>query len=83
MEEKEYMEKSMMEIWLISRIYQQLEYRMPMEVAELKVYPNLFRGSAYYICPRCRVTMEREFQSYCDRCGQKLDWRKYLKVKII
>ncbi|MBQ6700823.1 MAG: hypothetical protein IJM98_09225 [Oscillospiraceae bacterium] len=34
-------------------------------------------GYEYPICPRCRITLEREYQAYCDRCGQALDWKKY------
>lgn len=29
---------------------------------------------AYPVCPGCRMTIDREYQSYCDRCGQKLVW---------
>lgn len=36
----------------------------------------------YYRCPRCCVTLDRDFVSYCDRCGQKLDWTKYKSVKL-
>lgn len=33
-----------------------------------------------YTCPTCgkvtlRTTIEFEYPSFCDRCGQKLDWR--------
>ena len=37
----------------------------------------------HYICPRCGITMEREFMSYCDRCGQCLGWKHYKKAVII
>lgn len=37
----------------------------------------------YYLCPRCAVTLDREFQNYCDRCGQKLDWSGYRKARLI
>ncbi len=55
-------------------------YRRPMAVTEVMIYWN---GAGYYICPRCRITLEREFMAYCDRCGQCLDWRQYRKVKRI
>ena len=29
------------------------------------------------VCPNCGITMEREYQSFCDRCGQKLAWNLY------
>ena len=57
-----------------------VSYRLPMMVTEMKVYWN---GSSYYVCPRCKITMEREFSGYCDRCGQKLGWKEYRKAKII
>lgn len=33
-------------------------------------------GSAwvYYVCPRCGSSVEREYQKYCESCGQKLAW---------
>ena len=27
--------------------------------------------------------MEREFMAFCDRCGQKLDWRGYKNYSLI
>lgn len=45
------------------------EYRMELPIREVMVFPN---GHAYYVCPRCNITLEREFMSYCDRCGQHL-----------
>lgn len=69
--------------WSADWIQQQLRYRVAMPVMELLVFPRAFGETSYYKCPRCQVTMEREFQSFCDRCGQKLDWDDYLNVKII
>ena len=31
--------------------------------------------TAYYLCPKCGIFLEREFVRYCDQCGQKLNWR--------
>ena len=55
-------------------------YRLQMPVAEVMVFSN---GFAYYVCPRCHITVEREFMAYCDRCGQHLGWKNYKKAKII
>ena len=52
-------------------------------VKERMVFSNISSQTTYYVCPRCQTTMEREFMSFCDRCGQKLDWRGYKKAKII
>ena len=51
-------------------------YRTPMPVTHFSMHQN----TAYYICPRCQITMEREFMAYCDRCGQCLTWRGYRKA---
>lgn len=55
-----------------------MTYRAPMPVIHLKRY----RETTYYLCPRCKVTLEREFTAYCDRCGQRLSWKKYKKAVI-
>lgn len=56
------------------------DYRKALLVQELMVFPG---GSGYYLCPRCRITLEREFVSYCDRCGQHLGWKRYRKARVI
>ena len=54
-------------------------YRIPMLVTRLRAYQT----TSFYICPRCNTTMEREFMSYCDRCGQRLDWKHYKKAIVL
>ena len=54
-------------------------YRSPMPVAHFRKY----QATVYYVCPRCNVTMEREFMAYCDRCGQCLSWMNYKKMIMI
>lgn len=60
-------------------IREKLLYRDPMIVSEIKV---LRTGYYFPICPRCDCTMEVEYQSFCDRCGQRLNWNGFLKAKI-
>ena len=55
-------------------------YRPKMPVAEAVLFLD---GNRYYVCPRCRATMEREFMNFCDRCGQHLDWNGYKKAKLV
>lgn len=57
-----------------------ISYRQPRRVTEVFVLPS---GSTYPICPRCRTSIEREYMSYCDRCGQALEWKHYLKAAIV
>ena len=53
---------------------QELSYRIPMPVTEVCRFQGTSSLIAFPVCPQCGQTMEREFQSYCDRCGQCLDW---------
>lgn len=59
-----------------------LSYRIPAKIQTALVTRGPLGNGLYYQCPRCRTTLEREFTAYCDRCGQRLDWRDYKKVKI-
>ena len=54
-------------------------YRIPMRVTTIFVYRN---GNAYPLCPNCKITLEREYQNYCDRCGQALDWKQYRRAIV-
>ncbi len=59
-------------------------YREPMPVNEIMMFSSSICGDAsYYVCPKCKVTLEWEFMDFCDRCGQKLDWKGCKKAKII
>ena len=60
-------------------IEEKLLYREPMIVAEIKKL-----GSCGYfpICPRCDSTIEREYQSFYDRCGQMLKWTGFSRAKV-
>lgn len=55
----------------------------PLPVTQTMVFPAASDRSGYPVCPNCRVTLEREYQSYCDRCGQHLDWSRYEAAEII
>lgn len=70
---------------LLRKTVEQLaSYRRGMPVTEMRVSCSPFYGeTGYYVCPRCSITMEREFMAFCDRCGQKLDWKDYKKVRKI
>lgn len=51
-----------------------------MSVVEVRLFQS---GAAYPMCPRCRVTLEREYQNFCDRCGQKLKWAVYYLIALL
>jgi len=48
-----------------------ITYRIPLPVTKIAVYA---RNDTYPICPRCSTSLDREYMSFCDRCGQKLNW---------
>lgn len=58
-------------------------YRVPRPVTERVVFPDCSGAPSYYVCPRCGITLEREFAAFCDRCGQRLGWRGCREAKII
>ena len=57
-------------------------YRWPWKVKEVCSYKW---GAEFPKCPRCGTTMEREYQLFCDRCGQRLNWSRFddCEVKYI
>ena len=67
-------------ILLLKDNYESVQRLNPMRVRQVLRLPS---GYTYPICPACRITLEREYQSYCDRCGQCLNWNQYEKAMII
>ena len=60
----------------VRRRYKQLElysYRVPRLVRDSSICLD---GYYYARCPRCQSSLGRDYQLYCDRCGQALDWSK-------
>lgn len=54
-----------------SNVLRELSYRVRMRVEKcVKEGPYFFS-----VCPKCGSIIERDYQSYCDRCGQALSWR--------
>lgn len=55
-------------------------YRAPMEVTHILKLPG---GCYYPVCPRCKSSVDREYMRYCDRCGQKLGWKRIKEAIIV
>ncbi len=55
----------------ITFVTRELSFRIPLPVTELRTYGS---SDEYYVCPRCKLTLDREYMAYCDRCGQCLVW---------
>lgn len=58
------------------------DYRAPIQVSAIRLYHFATGDVSFPICPRCNRTLEREYQSYCDRCGQHLSWKNFDKAVI-
>lgn len=58
-------------------------FRMTMPVKQIRVYRTKDSFTAFPVCPQCGSTLEREYQSYCDRCGQCLDWSSFHKAAVL
>lgn len=66
------------------KLKEMASFQIPMRVTEkIMIQAYAYQYDIYYICPRCKVGLERDFQSYCDRCGQRLDWKDYKKAKMV
>ena len=67
------------ELLLSSETQEQLSYRIPKEVIDARLYRDIaFSADTYFsICPKCNTTLERDYQNFCDRCGQRLSWNLY------
>lgn len=48
----------------------------------VKVVYSYEWGVEFLSCPRCRTTMEREYQLFCDRCGQRLNWSGFDNCEV-
>ena len=57
-------------------------YRSPMSVTAVRCYTSCPELSTYPLCPRCSLPMEREYQPFCDHCGQALNW-SYLSKAVV
>lgn len=61
---------------IIDLIIHEMEKRDAKKINEKR----LLSGSFFYVCPNCKITLDKEFQAYCDKCGQKLKWGKLTNI---
>ena len=50
------------------------------EVTAVKYYGKETAG--YPLCPCCDFGVEREYQNYCEACGQRLLWNQFAKGNV-
>ena len=58
----------------------ELTYRQPKEVTKIILFEN---DDCFPVCPRCNISLEREYMNYCDYCGQRLEWNNYSAAVLI
>lgn len=64
-------------------LQQQLSFRISMPVTQIQGFPYRTNLVTYPSCPRCGISFEREYQHYCDRCGQCLSWKGFSKAAVL
>lgn len=66
-------------------VWQEMAYREPMPVTHIRCfrYSYPYGLTSFPVCPQCGITLEREYQAYCDRCGQCLSWKAFSKAIVI
>lgn len=64
----------------LNKITFELSYRLPLPVKEILLLGN---RDTFPICPSCNITLEREYQSFCDRCGQRLNWDSFENADVV
>lgn len=60
---------------------QEPDFREPMTVTPVYYVRYPYGRIAFPVCPRCGNIIEREYQAYCDRCGQRLNWKDFSEAK--
>ena len=64
----------------LAMITRELSFRDPMDVTEIVYYRK--NKASFAKCPRCMSPLDREYVSFCDRCGQRLSWNAQVRVVI-
>ena len=71
------------DLLLPTELSSELNYRKPMCVTHAQIYSWRDGYTIYPICPRCGLSFEREYQKYCNCCGQHLHWKNFSKAIIV
>ena len=71
------------ELLLTQNEQEELAYRSPMRINAVRGYRSFPADDSYPVCPRCDSTLDREYQKFCDRCGQYLDWSAYATDEVL
>lgn len=76
-------EKTPNELLRVPSLHPELVFRRPMPVRAVRCMLLSGRLTGFAVCPQCGSSIEREYQNFCDRCGQMLDWSDYDRSAVI
>lgn len=71
------------DLLLSTSISTELSYRQSTPVTHIRCFCCTDGLTSYPVCPKCGITINREYQDFCDRCGQKLDWSELENAVVI
>ncbi len=55
----------------------------PMNVNKVYCKGESFSVAFLPVCPSCEAILHREFENYCEKCGQRLSWKDYENSELI
>lgn len=70
------------DLLISSAIRREMSFREPMPVTQIRCFRWSYGITGFPLCPQCGITMEREYQSFCDRCGQCLSWKGFANATV-
>ena len=63
--------------WHLKQMARALTFRAPRMVTRVRLCRDFQGVCSFPVCPRCGASLEREYLSYCSRCGQCLCWDRF------
>ena len=70
--------------WTQKQIEKAMSYRTAKIVATYRIFPDhRFGVQTFALCPTCNGDVDRDYQAFCDGCGQKLKWISFRKMVAV
>ena len=54
-------------------LFTELDFRIRKPVTAVQCFRSQNGLTMYPVCPKCGCSFGREYQHFCDRCGQRLN----------
>lgn len=62
---------------------EELHFRIPKPVTSAYCFHLPEHLAIYPVCPQCQHLISREYQNYCNHCGQSLSWDDFEQAELI